>query len=178
MVRTQKADLICFLEIKVQELSLKVVRSLGVGRFLSWGVVDARGASRGILIFWDSRVLDLLELECGGFSIFSRFKNVEDGFVWMFTRVYGPILSREKEDFWGELGAIRGLWDDPWCVKGDFNFVRFPGERRNDFIFTTNIRRFSDVIEELRLKDLSFSRGQFTWCSGLNSQATSSWTTS
>ena len=71
------------------------------------------------------------------------------------------------------MGAIRGLWDDPWCVKGDFNFVRFPGERRNDFIFTKNIRRFSDVIEELRLKDLSFSRGQFTWCSGLNSQATS-----
>ena len=87
-------------------------------------------------------------------------------------------ISREKDDFWGELGAIRGLWDDPWCVKGDFNFVRFPGERRNDFIFTKNIRRFSDVIEELRLKDLSFSRGQFTWCSGLNSQATSSWTTS
>ena len=39
-----------------------MVRSLGVGGFLNRGVVAARGASIGILIFWDNRVLDLLEL--------------------------------------------------------------------------------------------------------------------
>lgn len=58
-----------------------MVRSLGVGGFLNRGVVAARGASIGILIFWDNRVLDLMELECGGFSISSHFRNVEDGFV-------------------------------------------------------------------------------------------------
>ncbi|KAL6315922.1 hypothetical protein AAG906_013756 [Vitis piasezkii] len=49
------------------------------------GVVGARGVSGGILIFWDNRVLDLLELKCGGFTISSSFRNVEDGFVWVFT---------------------------------------------------------------------------------------------
>ena len=66
VVRPQKADLVCLLKTKVQEMSLQMVRSLGVGRFLNWGAIDARREPRDILIFWDNRVLDLMELECGG----------------------------------------------------------------------------------------------------------------
>ena len=91
----------------------------------------------------------------------------------MFTRVYGPILLREKKDFWEELKTIRGLWDDPWCIGGDFNFVGLIGEKRNDFRFMANMRRLLNVIKELRLKDLPPSGGQFLWCGGLNSQVTS-----
>ena len=63
------------------------------------------------MIFWDNRVLDLLELKCGGFTISSSFRNVEDGFVWVFTGVYGLVLSRKrkKKDFWDELGVIKGM---------------------------------------------------------------------
>ena len=57
--------------------------------------------------------MDLLQLECGGFSISCPFRNVEDDFVWVFTGVYDLVLMREKKDFWDELGAIKGLWDDP-----------------------------------------------------------------
>ncbi|RVW11960.1 hypothetical protein CK203_091838 [Vitis vinifera] len=44
----------------------------------------------------DNRVLDLLQLECGGFSISCHFRNVEDDFVWVFTGVYDLVLMREK----------------------------------------------------------------------------------
>ena len=37
VVRAQKADLVCFLETKVQEMSLKMVKSLGAGRFMDQG---------------------------------------------------------------------------------------------------------------------------------------------
>lgn len=33
-----------------------MVRSLGVGRFLEWGALDARGATGGVVVFWDNRV--------------------------------------------------------------------------------------------------------------------------
>ncbi|RVW80633.1 Protein OSB2, chloroplastic [Vitis vinifera] len=39
--------------------------------------------------------------------------------------VYGPSVRRHREDFWEELGAIRGLSQDPWCIGGDFNVVKF-----------------------------------------------------
>ena len=71
--------------------------------------MDSREAAGGIVVFWDNRVLDLVDIQKGLFSISYIFKNCEDGFMWMFTGVYDPILRRERESFWEELGAIKGL---------------------------------------------------------------------
>ena len=62
-------------------MSRGIIRSLGVGRFLEWGTVDSRGAASGIVVFWDNRVLDLVDLQKGMFSISSILKNCEDGFM-------------------------------------------------------------------------------------------------
>ena len=76
-----------------------IVRSLGVGRFLDWGAVNAEGASGGIMVFWDKRSLELVDLEIGLFSVLHRFRNVGDGFLWTFFGVYGSVLSGLREDF-------------------------------------------------------------------------------
>lgn len=65
----------------------------------------------------------------GNILILCKFKNCEDDLCWIFTRVYGPSLSDKRKGFWEELGAIKGLWSDSWCVVGDFNMIRFPNER-------------------------------------------------
>ena len=143
----------------------RLVKSLGVGRCLNWGVVEARGQAWGIF--------ELIEMELGAFSVSCHFKNCEDNFVWMFTWVYGPILTEEREDFWDELCAIKGLWNDPLCVGGDFNAVRILEERRSCQRFLASMRRFSQFIEEMCLKDLLLFGGLFTWCGGLNNRSTS-----
>ena len=51
VVRNQKPDSVCLLETKVKEMSLQMVKSVGVGRFLNWASVDARGATGGLLLF-------------------------------------------------------------------------------------------------------------------------------
>ena len=81
LIKKNRVDLVCLQETKIQEMSRGLVRSLGVGRFLEWGVVDSRGATDGIVVFWDNRVLELVDLEKGVFSIFCHFKNCEDGFI-------------------------------------------------------------------------------------------------
>ncbi|RVW65636.1 Transposon TX1 uncharacterized 149 kDa protein [Vitis vinifera] len=129
------------LETKIQDMSQGVIHSLGVGRFLGWGAVNARGAVRGVVVFWDKRVLELVGLEVGIFSILCRFKNCEDGFMWFFTGVYGPTLKSYREPFWEELGAIRGLWSDSWCISGDFNMIRFPSERSREGRLFGSMRR-------------------------------------
>ena len=167
------ANLVCLQETKVQQITTKRVGSLGVGRCLDWGAMDARGQAGGIVVFWDKWVLELHEMEVGAFSVSCRFTNCEGSFVWMFSGVYGPILIKEREDFWAKLGAIRGLWRDPWCIGGDFNVVRFLAERGGCLRMLVTMRCFSEVIDELGIKDLTLSGGEYTWCGGLNNNSTS-----
>ncbi|RVW12481.1 hypothetical protein CK203_093456 [Vitis vinifera] len=124
LIRSQKVDLVCLQETKIQEMSQGVIHSLGVGRFLGWGAVDARGAAGGVVVFWDKRVLELVGLEVGIFSISCRFKNCEDGFMWFFTGVYGPTMKR------------------------------FPSERSRVGRLSGPMRRFSEVLDELALRDM------------------------
>ena len=100
-------------------------------------------------------------MDVGQFSISCRFKNCEDGFMWIFTGVYGPTVKRCRES-WEELGAIRGLWNDPWCIGKDFNMTRFPCERNRRGKVSSNMRSFSKLIDELDLRDLSLQGGLFT----------------
>ena len=172
VVRNKKPDLVCIMETKVKEMSVQMVNCVGVGRFLNWASVDARGAVEGLLLFWDNRVLEKLEVESGGYSISVRFRNCV-GFTWIFFGVYRSMIGSEKEDFWEELGAICGLWEDPWCIGGDFNAVRFLEERRNAPRLRIEMRRFSEVIGNLGLRDFPLAGGPFTWIGGLNSQVAS-----
>ena len=126
--------------------------------------------AEGVLVFWDSRVLELTGMEIDYFSVSCRFKNVEDGFCCVFTGVYGPSVGRLREDFWEELGTIRGLWQDLWCIQGDFNVIRFAREMNNVLRVSSAMRRFSKVIEDLELLDLPLQWGSFTWGGGLNNQ--------
>ena len=66
-------------------------------------------------------MMGLVDSEIGLFSISCLFKMVEGGFQWTFLGVYGPVERRLKEAFWEELGSIRGWWEGPWCLRGDFN---------------------------------------------------------
>ena len=148
-----------------------LVHSLGTGRFLEWGAVNARGVTGGILVIWDNKVLELMGMELGLYSISCRFKCCDDCFVWIFSGEYGPTLGNAREDFWDEFGAIRGLWSDPWCIGGDFNVVRFPGERSGASRLTLAMRRFTWVIDDLHLRNLPLLGGSSTWSEGLNNQA-------
>ncbi|RVW80641.1 hypothetical protein CK203_044342 [Vitis vinifera] len=150
----------------MKEMSDRIVRSLGIGRNLGWVSLDARGSAGGVLVMWDKRVLEGLEAEVGSFSISCRFRNCEEGFVWVFSGLYGPINGKERRELWEELATVKGLWSDPWCIVGDFNVVRFPVETSNGRQMSTTMREFSGFIEEFEFVDPSLGGGTFTWSGG------------
>ena len=43
LIKKNRVDLVCLQEAKIKEMSMGLIRSLRVGRFLEWGIVDSRG---------------------------------------------------------------------------------------------------------------------------------------
>ena len=85
--------------------------------------------------------------------------------------VHGGLWSNNQNfSLWEELGAVKGLWDEPWCIGGDFNIFRFPWERNREGRISRDMRRFTQVIEEMELKEVPLPGGFFTWRGGLNNQ--------
>ncbi|RVW36862.1 hypothetical protein CK203_113737 [Vitis vinifera] len=126
-------------------MSEEVVRSLGPGRFLDWKVLNAMGTTG------DS---GMREMEQSGCS----------------RGVYGPFSREDKECLWEELGAIRGLWEEPWCLGGDFNTTLYQAERSRNGRITLAMRRFAQIIDNLGLADVPLQGGSLTWSGGLNNQ--------
>ena len=147
-LRSYRADLVCLQETKVQEMMINLVRNLGVGRYLNWKALNAEGSAGGIFFLWDNSCISLVDSVVGSFSVSCLFRMAEDGFQWAFSGVYGSIENRFRESFWEELGAVKGLWDGPWCVGGDFNEILFPNERSRGGGLSNSMRRFSDILND------------------------------
>ncbi|RVW78514.1 Transposon TX1 uncharacterized 149 kDa protein [Vitis vinifera] len=107
VIRSQRVDLFCLQETKIQSLSEGLVRSLGAGRWSNWVALDAVGSAGGMLVCWDKRSLEVMETEVGKFSASCRFRNVENGLTWSFTGVYGPFSKRERNRQGRLTGAMR-----------------------------------------------------------------------
>ena len=75
LIKKNKVDLVYLQETKIQEMSRSLIRSLRVKRFLKWGAVDSKGVGDGIVVLWDNKVLKLVDLQKGVFSISCLFKN-------------------------------------------------------------------------------------------------------
>ena len=79
-LRRYRADVVCLQETKIQEMSIELVRSLGVGRHLNWRVMNAEGSAGGILVFWDNSCISMVDSVVGSFSVSCLFRMLEDGF--------------------------------------------------------------------------------------------------
>lgn len=66
---------------------------------------------------------------------------------------------------WKELDGIRRRWNGPWCVGGDWNVVRFPGEKLGGYRTSSDMQAFSDWINTNSLIDLQLNGATFTWSS-------------
>jgi hypothetical protein len=62
--------------------------------------VASNGASGGILLMWDRRVVSKIDECMGRYVVACSFRNVEDGLVWAFAGVYGPNSNNFRRFMW------------------------------------------------------------------------------
>jgi exonuclease III len=163
-----KVDIVCLQETKVAEVNQAFINSLWRCRHVDWVCHNSIGASGGIILMWNTRVVEKLEEAVGMFSISCKFREVVSGFIWAFSGVYGSNRGEERRLLWEELGGLNAWWDLPWCVGGDFNTVHYPSERAGTTNISPGMNDFSDFIFHSGLIDLPLEDGSFTWSNSLS----------
>ena len=73
---------LCFQETKMESMSRNIVRSIWGNTFVDWVHLEPLGASGGILLMWDRRVVEKIEEAMGEYSITCEFQNTEDDFFF------------------------------------------------------------------------------------------------
>ena len=116
-----------------------------------------------VLLIWDKRVFEKLDVIVGQFSVSVLLRGVVDDFVWACTGVYGPNDNGQRSTLWDELSQVRARWPMAWCLVGDFNIIRYLSERLGCESFSPTMFAFSDFIENNSLVDLPLEGASFTW---------------
>jgi hypothetical protein len=97
--------------------------------------MGASGASGGILIKWDRRVVEKVDECVGRYTLAVSLRNADDNFMWAFGGVYGPNDAGEMRVLWDEMAGLISWWDRLWCFGGDFNVVGFRVSDRKQVVF-------------------------------------------
>ena len=85
-----KCDVVCFQETKVSSIDVAFVQSLWGSPFIDWAVLDIVQTSGGVLLIWDKRVFEKLDVIAGQFFVSALLRGVVDDFVWACAGVYDP----------------------------------------------------------------------------------------
>lgn len=107
---------LCLQETKMESMSRNIVRSIWGNTFVDWVCLEPLGASGGILLMWDRRVVDKVEQAVGEYSITCEFQNTEDDLNWVYSGVYGPIIDGNIRQLWEELAGLDSWCNVPWCI--------------------------------------------------------------
>jgi hypothetical protein len=76
---------------------------------VEWCHVAFVGASGGILLMWDRRVVAKADVYLGNYMATCSFRNVDDGLEWAFAWVYGPNRDSHRRYLWEELAGLMCL---------------------------------------------------------------------
>jgi hypothetical protein len=92
-----KVDIVCFQETKISWFTPSLVQSLWRYPYVEWCFVAAEGASGGILLMWDCRVVSKIDMCLGSYVATCIFRNVKDGLVWAFEKEIMGGIGRAHE---------------------------------------------------------------------------------
>ena len=106
LLRSWKADIICLQETKLDLITKGLVRNIWGIHHVDWLYLGLMGALGGILLMWDTRVVEKIEDAVGVYFVSCKFQPVINHQEWAFFGVYGPQTDRERLIMWDELADI------------------------------------------------------------------------
>jgi hypothetical protein len=92
LLQDWKVDIVCFQETKLFSMSWRLVQSLWWCNYVDWVCLDSCGASGGILILGDKRVVEKIENCFGVYSLAVKFRSIVDNSIWVLQGFMVQIM--------------------------------------------------------------------------------------
>lgn len=165
LIQQHSVDILAVQETKKPDFSNRILKAIST-KIDTWHWLPSIGSSGGILFGCDSDIVAVISVVKRQFSLSVVLKNRTDNQVWMYTIVYGPVISTLKSDFWAELRQIRLSWTGLWLVSGDFNSIRSRSEKLGHNFNVRLSRNFNDFVHDSHLVEYKLYQRQFTWTNG------------
>lgn len=127
-IRLFKPELIFICETKRKKGFVSTVcKKMGLGD--RWYVVDPIGKSGGLLLEQGTDVT-IFQIITTAFSMEIEFETPEiEGKMWAIF-VYASNKERIRAEQQQDLLAKKGYWCNKWVLRGNFNDIRNPDEKR------------------------------------------------
>ncbi|XP_028079578.1 uncharacterized protein LOC114281323 [Camellia sinensis] len=162
LLKERRVDLVFFQEVKKDRLSREEVRSIWPDDDFDFMSVDAVRLAGGILCVWRASFFVLSEC-CSSRCFILLSGTILPDFECVFINVYARNDVSRRGQLWNVISNLKSGFPTPWCLGGDFNEIRFVGERKGCTRRGRGMIEFNNFIEELELLDLPMFGRQFTW---------------
>lgn len=154
LVRDANVDLVCLIETFKASFSNNELSSIAGADCFVWRWLPASGHSGGILIGAKLDLFDFVAFDHGIFwasmVVFHKSRNI----LWEIMVVYGPADHSLSPLFLDELTAKIDSCNLPLLIGGDFNLLRFPGDKNNSNFSWSLADAFNDFIAENALREI------------------------
>eukprot|EP00253_Pinus_taeda_P025264 PITA_25264 len=132
MLMQEKPNILFVQETKCNMLSLEKIATKVWPRG-QVTAVDAQGASGGLAILWDSRVIQLSNFHANKNFIQATFHLIGTNTHGHLTNVYFPQDSHQKAEILDHLSTLNSNRHHPlWIAGGDFNMIVRMEEKQGD----------------------------------------------
>ena len=94
--------------------------------------INARGATSGLGILWNPRMVSLSIFLTTNCTISAEFHILDTRIRGFISNVYGPPRADQKLAFLESLSDLKKLVQDKaWIIGGDFNLIRNLDEKKD-----------------------------------------------
>lgn len=164
LVQSQALSCVALLETKVQQSNQSAI-SLSLMR--GWRFIDNFSCHPlgRIWLWWNPLHLDVSLLSSHSQFLHVSVSMVDSGLAFYLSVVYGTNAVEGRRQLWDSLTGLAPVAPSmPWVVMGDFNAIRFRGDRcGGSLAWPGFMDDFNEAILRARLDDLRYIGLFFTW---------------
>lgn len=164
LIHSSKPSVVCVQETKSVEWNKFMKMSIWDADDHGWLFSSSVGLSGGLLLSWDSTIIDYLSHKINRNWICFLGKIILTGKSFTIFNIYAPANTAAKQLLWEEIKTKYWCLDnEPILLIGDFNSVRNANERANYKYSTMDSQFFNNFIDSLGLEEVSSGRSVYTW---------------